>query len=88
MIKAFLTLALLVGLIVSSVALVDARQEGRVQFIALSKLERERDQLDVEYGKLKIQQAMLTDTNRIEVEAAEKLKLAFPDPAKVEMIER
>lgn len=88
MIKGIALALVMLALVGACIALIDARQESRRQFITLTLLERERDQLEVEYGKLKIQQAMLADTNRIEVEAFAKLKLTFPDPAKVQMVER
>jgi cell division protein FtsL len=86
--RAALLLVVLTALVASALALIDTRQESRRQFGELTRLERERDRLEVEYGKLKIQQAMLADTQRIELEAAARVRLQFPDAARVEMIER
>jgi len=88
MLKGALLGVVLLALMASSIALVDSRHESRRQFMELSKLERERDQLDVEFGKLKIEQAMLADTYRIEMEAGARLNLRFPDPVQMEMVER
>jgi len=75
----FVVLGLLVVLVVSSaVGVVYARHEGRKQFVVLQQLSRERDDLDIEWGRLQLEQGAWAAHGRIERIAHEKLDMRLP----------
>ncbi len=75
---AFLVL-LIVATIASALGVVYARQKHRQLFIELTRLERERDDVNIEFGRLQLEQATWAETNRIEQIATEKLGMAYPN---------
>jgi cell division protein FtsL len=70
---------LLVATISSALAVVYARQKHRQLFIVLNGLERERDDLNIEFGRLQLEQATWAETNRIEQIATGKLGMVYPN---------
>ena len=72
----------------SAIGVVYARNEGRRQFIELTRLEAERDELNFEYGRLQLEQATWADTNRIEQIARGELGMIFPAQAETKVIRR
>jgi cell division protein FtsL len=84
-IVAFVVLLLLV--VGSGIAVVHARQEHRQQFVALSALERERDELNIEFGRLQLEQATWAETNRIEQIARAELGMRYPGVGDLRVIQ-
>jgi cell division protein FtsL len=84
-IVAFLLLLLLV--VSSGVGVVYARHEHRQQFVALTALERERDELNIEFGRLQLEQATWAETNRIEQVARIALGMKYPDASELRVIQ-
>lgn len=82
---AFVLLVLLV--VGSGIAVVHARQEHRQQFVALSALERERDELNIEFGRLQLEQATWAETNRIEQIAQTQLDMRYPQVQDLQVIQ-
>jgi cell division protein FtsL len=75
-------LLLLAG-IVSAVGVVYARHRHRQAFIELAALERARDELNIEFGRLQLEQATWADTGRIEQMARNELGMKFAEPAEI-----
>ena len=73
---------------VSAMALVYTKHESRKLFIELETLTRERDELDIEWGQLQIEQSTWATHARIEKVAADDLKLSRPDAAEIFVIEQ
>ena len=72
-------LALLVSAVLGSgVAVVYARQEHRQAYVQLTRLLRERDEINIEFSRLQLEQATWAETNRIEQVATERLGMSFP----------
>ena len=69
---------LLIATLASGIGVVYARQKHREAFIELTRLERERDELNIEFGRLQLEQATWAETNRIERVAITKLGMFFP----------
>ena len=69
---------LVVANLVSALAVVHARHQHRQLFVQLSRLERARDELNIEFGRLQLEQATWAETNRIEQVATERLGMSFP----------
>ncbi|MBS0464031.1 MAG: cell division protein FtsL, partial [Proteobacteria bacterium] len=63
-----------------------ARQMHRQQFIALNTLQRERDDLNIEFGKLQLEQATWAENNRVEQIATGKLGMVYPNSKDVVVV--
>lgn len=86
---AILAWALLVGAAVASaVGVVYARHESRRLFVELSALEAARDELNIDFGRLQLEQATWGDTNRIEKIARGELGMDFPAPTATRVVRR
>ena len=70
---------LAVMLISTAVSVVFARHESRKLFVSLQQLERERDDLNIEWGRLQLEQGAWSSHGRIERIAREKLEMRMPD---------
>jgi cell division protein FtsL len=65
--------------VVSGIGIVFARHEHRQLFIALTKLEKARDELNIEFGRLQLEQATWAESNRIDQVARTRLGMVFPE---------
>ena len=74
--------------LVSALALVYTKHESRKLFIELEQLTAERDELNIEWGQLQIEQSTWATHARIEKLAANELSLSRPKPNDVFVIER
>ncbi len=72
---AIVTSVLLLAVIASAVAVVRTHHERRSLFVELDEAEARRDRLQVEWGRLQIEQSTWAASDRIERVAAEKLNL-------------
>ena len=69
---------LVVADVLSAIGIVFARHEHRQLFIELTRLEKSRDDLNIEFGRLQLEQATWAESNRIEQVATERLGMSFP----------
>ncbi len=83
-----LTFVFAVVCVISALALVYTRHEARRLFIELEQLTQERDELNIEWGQLQIEQSTWAQHARIERVATEDLSLARPAAADIFVIER
>jgi cell division protein FtsL len=74
--------------VLSAVALIYTKHESRKLFVELEALTHERDELNIEWGQLQIEQSTWAQHARIEKVATEDLALVRPDTADVFVIER
>lgn len=74
---------LIAAVFVSALLLVLVRHENRRLFIRLQDLQEESYALEVEWGRLQLEQAALARPSRIEKEAREKLGMRIPPPETV-----
>lgn len=84
--RALVMVMLLLAVLASAIAVVWARQENRMLFMHLTKLQDERDHLNVEFGRLELEQATWADPTRIEAIARGKLDMVPPKPADIRLI--
>lgn len=75
-------------LFLSSVALVYMQHRHRALYVELQALERQRDALNVEWGKLQLEQSTWATHDRIESLARKKLELAVPPMNEVVLVTR
>jgi cell division protein FtsL len=77
-------MALLVAAVLGSgIAVVYARQEHRQAYVQLTGLVRERDEINIEFSRLQLEQATWAETNRIEQVATERIGMVFPQSAEL-----
>ena len=81
--RAIMLTLLILGAIASAIGVVYARHRHRQAFIALSALERTRDELNIEFGRLQLEQATWAETNRIDQIARNQLGMKFPEGAEI-----
>ncbi|MDJ0760249.1 MAG: cell division protein FtsL [Woeseiaceae bacterium] len=84
----FLISVFAVVCVLSALALVYTKHESRTLFIELQGLSQERDDLNIEYGQLQIEQSMWATHSRIEKLASEDLELIRPDSEDIYVIEQ
>ena len=82
--REWIWLLLLVGIVcLSAIMLVYSKHESRKLFTELQSLQREQDRMDVEWGRLQLEQSAWATHVRVEQLAQEKLGLRTPDAEKV-----
>ena len=74
--------------VLSAIALIYTKHESRKLFVALERLTTERDELNIEWGQLQIEQSTWATHARIERVALEELSLARPKSTEIYVIER
>jgi len=82
----FLISVLLIATRGSAIAVVYARQQHRQAYVELTRLENERDELNIEFSRLQLEQATWSETNRIEQVATERLGMKFQEGADMVVI--
>jgi len=70
---------LVVADVASAIGIVFARHEHRQAFVELTRLERARDELNIEFGRLQLEQATWAESNRIDQVARTRLGMVFPE---------
>jgi cell division protein FtsL len=81
-----LLVVLLAANVLSAIGVVFARHEHRQLFIALTKLERSRDELNIEFGRLQLEQATWAESNRIDQVARMRLGMKFPETSDIVVV--
>ena len=75
------------AVLVSAAGAIYTSHRAREQFVELERLHRERDQLNVEWGQLELEKGYFSANALVEKVAADKLKMAPPDPAAIQVVE-
>ena len=82
-----LLLALLLAANVgSAIRVVHDRHEHRQLFVALSGLEKARDELNIDFGRLQLEQATWAESNRVDQVARTRLGMKFPEGDEIEVV--
>lgn len=69
---------LVLTVIVSALGVVYAKHQSRKLFVALQGLEAERDEMNIEWGQLQLEQSTWATHGRVEELAREQLKMTTP----------
>jgi cell division protein FtsL len=85
-IGALIMLTLLAAVLASAVGVVWTRHESRVLFVNLTQLQNQRDDLNIEYGKLELEQATHAEPRRVDDEARQKLGMFNPSPQDIRLL--
>ena len=74
--------------VLSALALIKTKHESRKLFVELERLTDERDELNIEWGQLQIEQSTWATHARIEQVATDELSLVRPESTEIFVIER
>ncbi|MBW3551326.1 MAG: cell division protein FtsL [Proteobacteria bacterium] len=69
---------LVIANVASALLVVQARHQHRQLFVQLSDLQRARDELNIDFGRLQLEQATWAESNRIDQVARDRLGMKFP----------
>lgn len=81
-----LVVLLVMACLASAMASIAVSHQTREQYARLQQLERERDQLQTEWGRLLLEESTWSSPARIERLAVERLDMRLPDVTDVEVI--
>jgi cell division protein FtsL len=82
----FILAAMLIVTLASAIGVVWTRHESRALFVNLTTLQNQRDELNIEYGKLELEQATYAEPRRIDDEARQKLGMVDPRPQDIRLL--
>ncbi len=87
MTRRLLLTVLVVANVASALAVVYARHQHRLLFVELSRLENVRDELEIDFGRLQLEQATWAEANRIDQVARERLGMTFPSDDEIVVVQ-
>lgn len=77
---------LILGVLVSSIAVVELRHNSRILFAELQALQTERDELNIEWGKLLLEEGAWAQHRRVEATARARLHMDVPGSERIVVI--
>ncbi|WP_159681607.1 cell division protein FtsL [Luteimonas sp. 9C] len=77
---------LLCANVITAIGVVHARHDYRQLYIDLTRLERARDELNIDFGRLQLEQATWAMSNRVDQVARERLGMRFPETAEIVVV--
>ena len=83
-----LVIAFAMVCVLSAMALIYTKHESRKLFVELEQLTNTRDELNIEWGQLQIEQSTWATHARIEQVATDNLSLVRPQSTEIFVIER
>ncbi len=84
----FLLMLLVISVLGTGIGVVYARQQHRQAYVQLTRLQKQRDELNIEFSRLQLEQATWAETNRIEQVASERLGMVFPEAAELIVVKQ
>ncbi len=82
----FILLLLALAVLLTATGVVYAKYESRLYFVELEQLRAERDQVDVEWGRLQLELSAWGTHSRVERIARQKLEMHLPSSDEVVVI--
>jgi cell division protein FtsL len=82
-----LVAVLWVAVLVSSLGVIYAKQEARNRFNELQKLTKARDDLDIEWGQLQLEQSTWATHGRVEQVARDDLHMVIPQAGDLRIVQ-
>lgn len=79
---------LIAGVVITALSVVYAKHQSRQLLIELQKLQAERDRMNVDWGRLQLEQSTLATYQRIDSIAHEKLAMTIPPQEGVVIVGR
>lgn len=81
-----LNAALALILLICAIAVVSARHQARKLFVELQQAQAQARALDIEWGRLLLEQSTWAMHSRVEVVAQHHLRMAVPDTARIHLL--
>jgi cell division protein FtsL len=78
--------ALALAVVTTAIVCVYARHESRKQFSMLQQLITQRDALEVDWGRLQIEQSTWSTHSRVESLARKKMGMRSPTPDEIKVV--
>jgi cell division protein FtsL len=75
------------GVLASAAGAIYTRHRARELFVELEGLHRQRDNLDIEWGQLQLEQSAWSTHAFVERVASTQLHMATPDPARIQVVQ-
>ena len=72
-------MSLAIVVLASAIGVIYSKHESRKLFVELDLLKKERDQMNVEWGRLQLEQSTLATHGRIERIAKKRLNMVTPE---------
>jgi cell division protein FtsL len=82
----FFGAAMVLAVVISAIASVYAKHESRKAFTELQALTTERDRLEVEWGRLQIEQSTWSTYARVDQLARKQMHMRIPDPGQTMLL--
>ena len=79
---------LVIANVATALLVVRDRHQHRLAFIALNKLDKARDELNIEFGRLQLEQATWAESNRVDQVARARLGRVFPRTEDIVVLRR
>ena len=77
---------LLILVLASAIAVVYSRHLNRAAFDELQRLQQQRDEINIERGRLQLEQSTFATHSKIEQFARDRLGMVLPAPDSVKMV--
>ncbi|MEQ1512176.1 MAG: cell division protein FtsL [Lysobacteraceae bacterium] len=81
-----IVVVLILANLISAIGVVHARYRHRQLFVELSRLEKSRDELNIEFSRLQLEQATWAESNRVDQIARTRLGMKTPEPADIVVV--
>lgn len=81
------TAVLWLALLATGLGVVYAKHEARSRFNELQKLTQERDELDIEWGQLQLEQSTWATHGRVERVARDELRMTIPQATDLRVVQ-
>ena len=81
-----LIMILVIGVMISSLQVINAKHQNRQAFIELQNLKKQQDQMETEWGQLQLEQATWAAHGRVEKIASKQLEMVIPPTGSVSII--
>lgn len=79
----FLAAVLVLAVMVSSIGVIYAKHRNRMLYVELTRLQQQQDELNVDWGRLQLEQSTWATHSRIEKVARSKLEMHNVDYSEV-----
>jgi cell division protein FtsL len=79
--------ALWIAVLASAAGVVYVKHEARTLFVELEKLSSERDRLNIEWGRLQLEQSAWSAHGFVEQVANRQLKMTLPSATEVKIVQ-
>jgi cell division protein FtsL len=82
----FILLALITAVMASAIGVINAKHQTRTAFVELQALQKVRDDMQVNWGRLQLEQAAWSTHGRIEQIASSRLNMILPGDDSIKVI--